>query len=151
MAPIGTVANRYPILDRRIHYWPKYKSRRPDLNAFIVIVCESSLAAAAEELGMMIDSIPVMLLTVPIFWPVAQALGIDPIMFALVGILVVEVGVLTPPFGISIFVVKAAVPDPAIRLREIFIGTIPYWILILFVAWVVYFWPPIATWLPGKI
>lgn len=102
-------------------------------------------------LGMMIDSISIMLLTVPIFWPVAQALGIDPIVFALVGILVIEAGVLTPPFGISVFVVKAAVPDPAITVREIFIGTIPYWILILVVAWVVYVWPPIATWLPGKV
>jgi C4-dicarboxylate transporter DctM subunit len=102
-------------------------------------------------LGMMIDSISIMLLTVPIFWPVAQALGIDPIVFALVGILVIEAGVLTPPFGISVFVVKAAVPDPAITVREIFIGTIPYWILILFVAWVVFYWPPIATWLPGKV
>ena len=102
-------------------------------------------------LGMMIDSISIMLLTVPIFWPVAQALGLDPIAFALIGILVIEAGVLTPPFGISVFVVKAAVPDPGITVREIFIGAIPYWVLILVVALVIHFFPPIATWLPGKI
>lgn len=99
-------------------------------------------------LGAVVDSISIMLLTVPIFWPIALALGIDPIMFALVGILVIEAGVLTPPFGIGVLVVKAAVPDKNIKVSEIFIGAAPYWILILFVAWLVYAFPAIATWLP---
>ena len=99
-------------------------------------------------LGAVIDSISIMLLTVPIFWPIALALGLDPMMFALIGILVIEAGVLTPPFGIGVLVVKASVPDKNIKLSEIFIGTIPYWVLILFVAWLVYIVPSIATWLP---
>lgn len=102
-------------------------------------------------LGAMIDSISIMLLTVPIFWPVAQALGIDPIMFALIGILVIEAGVLTPPFGIGVFVVKAAIPDRNITVSEIFMGSVPYWVLILFLAWLIYVWPPLATWLPSHI
>jgi C4-dicarboxylate transporter, DctM subunit len=102
-------------------------------------------------LGCMIDSISIMLLTVPIFWPVAAALGIDPIVFAMVGILVIEAGVLTPPFGIGVFVVKAAVPDRSITTAEIFRGVTPYWILILAVAWLVYAWPPLATWLPNAM
>jgi tripartite ATP-independent transporter DctM subunit len=102
-------------------------------------------------LGCMIDSISIMLLTVPIFWPIATALGFDPIVFALVGILVIEAGVLTPPFGISVFVVKAAVPDPHVTAAEIFRGVAPYWVLILFLAWLIYAWPPIATWLPGRM
>ncbi|MBW0171724.1 MAG: TRAP transporter large permease subunit [Hydrogenophaga sp.] len=102
-------------------------------------------------LGAMIDSISIMLLTVPIFWPVAQALGIDPIMFALIGILVIEAGVLTPPFGIGVFVVKAAIPDRNIKVSEIFMGSVPYWVLILFLAWLIYAWPPLATWLPSHI
>jgi C4-dicarboxylate transporter DctM subunit len=102
-------------------------------------------------LGAMIDSISIMLLTVPIFWPVAQALGIDPIMFALIGILVIEAGVLTPPFGIGVFVVKAAIPDRNIKVSEIFMGSVPYWVLILFLAWLIYVWPPLATWLPSHI
>lgn len=102
-------------------------------------------------LGAMIDSISIMLLTVPIFWPVAQALGIDPIMFALIGILVIEAGVLTPPFGIGVFVVKAAIPDRNIKVSEIFTGSVPYWVLILFLAWLIYVWPPLATWLPSHI
>jgi len=102
-------------------------------------------------LGAMIDSISIMLLTVPIFWPVAMALGIDPIMFALIGILVIEAGVLTPPFGIGVFVVKAAIPDRNITVSEIFMGSVPYWVLILFLAWLIYVWPPLATWLPSHI
>lgn len=102
-------------------------------------------------LGAMIDSISIMLLTVPIFWPVAMALGIDPIVFALVGILVIEAGVLTPPFGIGVFVVKAAIPDRNIKVSEIFAGAVPYWVLILFLAWLIYAWPPLATWLPSHV
>lgn len=102
-------------------------------------------------LGAMIDSISIMLLTVPIFWPVATALGIDPIVFALIGILVIEAGVLTPPFGIGVFVVKAAIPDRNITISEIFAGAVPYWVLILFLAWLIYAWPPLATWLPSHL
>lgn len=102
-------------------------------------------------LGCMIDSISIMLLTVPIFWPVAAAFGLDPIVFALIGILTIEAGVLTPPFGIGCFVVKAAVPDKDIQLREIFWGAVPYWILILVVAFSVWAWPPLAGWLPSRL
>ncbi|MDX3894431.1 TRAP transporter large permease subunit [Pusillimonas sp.] len=102
-------------------------------------------------LGALLDSISIMLLTVPIFWPIATALGFDPIVFALVGILVIEAGVLTPPFGIGVFVVKAAIPDRNIRIGEIFKGAAPYWVLILLVAWLIYEVPAIATWLPGKV
>src|SRR6218665_153942 len=77
------------------------------------------MAAVWFILGAMIDSISIMLLTVPIFWPVALALGVDPIVFALVGILVIEAGVRTPPFGIGVFVVKAAIPDRDITVSEI--------------------------------
>jgi TRAP-type mannitol/chloroaromatic compound transport system permease large subunit len=102
-------------------------------------------------LGCLIDSISIMLLTVPIFWPIARALELEPSMFALIGILVIEAGILTPPFGLGVFVVKAAVPDPHVTLGEIFWGAAPYWILILVVAYSVYSFPALATWLPSKI
>ena len=102
-------------------------------------------------LGCMIDSISIMLLTVPIFWPIAMAFGFDPIVFALIGILVIEAGVLTPPFGMNVFVVKAAVPDHEVTVRDIFVGVAPYWVLILFLAWLIYAWPALATWLPSHM
>src|SRR5450759_827687 len=62
-------------------------------------------------LGCLIDSISIILLTVPIFAPIATQLGFDPIAFCIMGILAIETGLLTPPFGILVFTVKAAVPD----------------------------------------
>ncbi|WP_353475881.1 TRAP transporter large permease (plasmid) [Salipiger sp. H15] len=99
-------------------------------------------------LGMFIDSTSIILLTVPIFAPVANTLGLDPLAFAIFGVLVIEAGLLTPPFGILVFTVKAAVPDPTVRLGEIFRGAVPFWLLILFVAVLAILWPPLSTWLP---
>jgi len=99
-------------------------------------------------LGCLIDSISIMLLTVPVFWPIAQSFGLDPIAFALIGILVIEAGILTPPFGLGCFVVKAAVPDPEVTIRDVFVGAAPYWLLILGLALAIHLFPPLATWLP---
>ena len=61
-------------------------------------------------LGTLIDSISIMLLTVPIFGPVALSLGIDPLVFAIVGILTIEAGLLTPPFGLIVYAVRSVIP-----------------------------------------
>ena len=100
-------------------------------------------------LGCLINSISIILLTVPIFAPIATTLGFDPIAFAIMGILAIETGLLTPPFGILVFTVKAAVPDKSITLAEIFRGSIPYWIVLLAVVTVLAVFPQIATFLPS--
>ena len=102
-------------------------------------------------LGMFIDSTSIILLTVPIFAPIAATLGIDELAFAIFGILVIEAGLLTPPFGLLIFTVKAAVPDPSVTLGMIFKGAIPYWIMILIVAVLVLVFPGLANWLPQSL
>lgn len=102
-------------------------------------------------LGMFIDSASIILLTVPIFAPIASGMGIDQLAFAIFGILVIEAGLLTPPFGLLIFTVKAAVPDPTVTLGEIFRGAIPYWIMILIVAVLVLVFPALANWLPQSL
>lgn len=99
-------------------------------------------------LGMLIDSISIILLTVPIFAPIALALGIDPTAFAIFGILVIEAGLLTPPFGLVVYTVKGAVPDPNIKLTHVFKGAFPYCVMILAAAFLVLFVPQLATWLP---
>lgn len=99
-------------------------------------------------LGMLIDSISIILLTVPVFAPVAMALGFDPLAFAILGILAIETGLLTPPFGILVFTVKAALPDEA-TLGDIFRGAIPYWFCLIAVIVVLAVFPELATWLPG--
>ncbi len=101
-------------------------------------------------LGMLIDSISIILLTVPVFAPVAAALGFDPIAFAILGILAIETGLLTPPFGILVFTVKASVPDePDLKNGEIFLGCIPYWIALLAAIVIIAVFPALATWLPN--
>ena len=100
-------------------------------------------------LGMLIDSVSIILLTVPIFAPIAAVLGIDPLAFAIFGILVIEAGLLTPPFGLLVYTVKGSVPDPTATLSKIFIGSFPYFVLILVAAFIVLFIPALANWLPA--
>jgi C4-dicarboxylate transporter, DctM subunit len=99
-------------------------------------------------LGCLIDSISIILLTVPIFAPIAATLGIDPLAFAIIGILAIETGLLTPPFGILVFTVKAAVPEPNVPLAEIFRGALPYWFILFAVIVAIVLFPQIATFLP---
>ena len=103
-------------------------------------------------LGMVIDSVSIMLLTVPIFFPIAVNLQLDPMAFAIVGILVVEAGLLTPPFGILVFAVKAAAAaTQRVSLGEIFRGSIPLWLILLLVVVLLFVEPRIATYLPNLI
>ncbi|MEM9224740.1 MAG: TRAP transporter large permease subunit, partial [Pseudomonadota bacterium] len=99
-------------------------------------------------LGMLVDSVSIILLTVPIFAPLAMALGYDPLAFAIFGILVIEAGLLTPPFGLLVYTVKASVPDPTASLSKIFAGATPYFLLILLASFIVLAAPGLATWLP---
>ena len=104
-------------------------------------------------LGMVIDSISIMLLTVPIFAPIAEALGYDPIAFSIIGILAIEAGLLTPPFGLLVYTVKAAMQDedPSVSLGEIFWSSTPYWVIILLAMVLIIVFPKIATLLPGLV
>jgi len=100
-------------------------------------------------LGCLIDSISIILLTVPIFAPIAGQLGFDPVAFAIIGILAIECGLLTPPFGLLVFTVKAAISDSTVPLSEIFTGAIPYWIVLLLVIVAIAIFPQLATFLPN--
>jgi TRAP-type C4-dicarboxylate transport system permease large subunit len=99
-------------------------------------------------LGMFIDSISIMLLTVIIFEPVAVKLGFDPIAFAVIGILAIEAGLLTPPFGILVYTVKSAIEDEDISIWDIFASSMPYWVVLLVSIGLIYLFPGIATFLP---
>ena len=101
-------------------------------------------------LGCIIDSISIILLTVPVFAPLAMALGFDPLAFAILGILAIETGLLTPPFGILVFTVKAAVPDEKdLTPAEIFRGAGPFWVVLISAIVLVAIFPQIASWLPN--
>jgi tripartite ATP-independent transporter DctM subunit len=102
-------------------------------------------------LGMVIDSISIMLLTVTIFEPIAVNLGYDPIAFAIIGIIAIEAGLLTPPFGLLVYTVKAAVQDDAVSIVEIFKSSTPYWIVMLVGMVLIAIFPQIATYLPSLL
>ena len=104
-------------------------------------------------LGMVIDSISIMLLTVTIFEPIAVGLGYDPIAFAIVGILAIEAGLLTPPFGLLVYTVKAAIQDEEddVSIMHIFRSSTPYWIIMLTGMIAIAAYPQIATYLPGLV
>jgi tripartite ATP-independent transporter DctM subunit len=99
-------------------------------------------------LGMFIDSISIMLLTVIIFEPIAVAVGFDSIAFAVIGVLAIEAGLLTPPFGILVYTVKSAIDDKDISVWSIFWSSTPYWAVLLLTVVLIALFPGIATFLP---
>ncbi len=77
-------------------------------------------------MGMILDSTSILLIMVPIGAPIAQSMGFDLVHFGIVTIIAVEMGLLTPPFGISVFTVKATLADPRVGIETIFAGALPF-------------------------
>lgn len=75
-------------------------------------------------LGCMLESMSMMLLTVPIFYPVIVNLGFDPIWFGIIVVVVIEISLITPPIGLNVFIMKATLPD--VPIRTMFTGVIPF-------------------------
>ena len=97
-------------------------------------------------LGCVFESLSMLLLTVPIFFPVVTSLGFDPVWFGIVVVVVTEISLITPPVGLNVFVLKGVVSD--VSTATIFKGVTPFWIvdilrllLIVLVPWIVLFLP----------
>ena len=112
------------------------------------IVAYSALIVA---LGCILDSISIMLIVVPIAVPIAAKFGIDPIQFGMITVIAVETGLLTPPFGLAVFAVRAAVADKNIKLETIFAGAMPFIIVMFVVLALVAVFPPLSVWLVQKL
>jgi len=100
--------------------------------------------------GTILDSSSILLILVPLMLPIVQPMGIDPIWFGIVTVIAVEIGLLTPPFGISVYVIKSTLDDPGISLADIFIGAAPFAGLMLVCLGAVIAVPEIATGLLGR-
>jgi TRAP-type C4-dicarboxylate transport system permease large subunit len=98
-------------------------------------------------LGCFLDAISMMILTLPVIFPVILQLGFDPIWFGVVCVLMMGAGLITPPLGLCVFTVASVVRDAP--LEEVFKGSLPFVIAILFVAFLITLYPPIALFLPG--
>jgi tripartite ATP-independent transporter DctM subunit len=99
-------------------------------------------------LGCILDSISIMVITLPIMIPVVTALGFDLIWFGVVAVITIEMGLLTPPFGLVVFVTKSAIGDLA-EVQDIFRGGVPFLVMMAMVLAVIVAFPMLSTWLPG--
>jgi len=86
-------------------------------------------------------------LTIPVFFPVVLALGLDPIWFGVVIVLVTEMGVITPPVGLNVYVIHGAAGD--VPLETIFKGIFPFLVALVVAAAILLAFPQIATFLPS--
>jgi tripartite ATP-independent transporter DctM subunit len=99
-------------------------------------------------LGSFMDPLSKMLLTAPIFFPLAKTLGFDLTWFGLIMLLALEMGYTMPPFGLLLFVMKGVAP-PGTKMRDIYLAGMPFIGCVLLLILMIIFYPPIATWLPA--
>ena len=99
-------------------------------------------------LGMFMDQLSMMLLTVPIFFPLAQTLDFNLIWFGVITLLALEISFTTPPFGLLLFVMKG-VSAPGTTMRDIYIAALPFMGCAILLVGLLIIWPEIALWLPG--
>jgi tripartite ATP-independent transporter DctM subunit len=98
-------------------------------------------------MGFLIDSISIMLILLPIALPVAKEAGFDLIWFGVLTVVAVEIGLLTPPFGLSVYTIKSAIDDPDLRVGEIFRGALPFVLAMIAALAILIAFPAISVWL----
>ncbi len=128
-------------------------------NGIVGLVSAQGLSASVLIVGMMVillflgcfvDQVSMMLITLPFFMPLVTQLGIDPVWFGVLFLICMQLGLLTPPFGLLLFTMKSVAP-PSIAMNDVFNAALPYvWFGLLVLA-IVFAFPPLATWLPGLL
>ncbi len=98
-------------------------------------------------LGTIIDSISIMLITVPLFMEVLSPYGIDLVWFGIITVIAVEIGLITPPFGIAVYVVHSTLGRSDVSIGDVFRGAFPFALMMFLVLWLIIFVPGIATFL----
>ena len=99
-------------------------------------------------LGCLVESLGMIVITVPLLFPILPSYGIDPILFGVVLVIFVELGQISPPIGINLFVIQSIWDG---KLSEVVIGTIPFHLIMFVVLGLVIFWPELALWLPARM
>jgi len=100
-------------------------------------------------LGCLMDAMAMIILTVPIVFPVVTALGFDPIWFGVVIVMTVELGLIHPPVGMNVFVIKSVIKD--VNMSTIFVGVLPFVVTDIIRLVILVAFPAIATWLPLRM
>jgi tripartite ATP-independent transporter DctM subunit len=100
-------------------------------------------------LGCLMDALAMIILTVPIIFPVIKELGFDPIWFGVIIVMTVELGLIHPPVGMNIFVIKSVIED--VKISTIFYGVLPFIVTDLLRLAILIAFPIIALWLPSRM
>src|SRR6266851_1229485 len=100
-------------------------------------------------LGCLMDAMAMIILTVPIIFPVITALGFDPIWFGVIIVMTVELGLIHPPVGMNVFVIKSVIPE--VSFTTIFVGVVPFILTDLVRLVILIAFPIIALWLPSRM
>ena len=99
-------------------------------------------------LGLFVDQVSMMMITLPIFMPIVSSLGIDPVWFGVMFLICMQLGLLLPPHGLLLMTMRGVAP-PEVRTVQIFQAVTPYVLMSIALLVAVFFWPAIATWLPA--
>jgi TRAP-type C4-dicarboxylate transport system permease large subunit len=100
-------------------------------------------------LGALMDELAMLMLTVPIFFPVIKVLGVDPYWFGVIVVLVMATGMICPPVGMNCFIVAGI--DKSIPITRIYKGVWPYFMAIICMVALMFFFPGLALWLPSVL
>jgi TRAP-type C4-dicarboxylate transport system permease large subunit len=95
------------------------------------------------------DAMAMVILTVPIVFPVVTALGFDPIWFGIIIVMTVELGLIHPPVGMNVFVIKSVIKD--VNMSTIFVGVLPFVVTDLIRLVILILFPLLALWLPQRM
>jgi tripartite ATP-independent transporter DctM subunit len=117
------------------------------LSTFAVVL---GMMALLIFLGIFVDQVSTMLITLPIFMPIVQQLGIDPVWFGILFLICMQMGMLMPPHGMLLMTMKGVSP-PEVTMGDIFRGVMPYLVMSLLMLAFLLFYPPLATWLPSLL
>ena len=101
-------------------------------------------------LGVFVDQVSMMLITLPIFMPIVQQLGIDPVWFGIMFLICMQLGLLLPPHGLLLMTMRGVAP-PEVTMMHIFRAVTPYLLLSIAVLALVFVVPGTATWLPNVL
>jgi len=101
-------------------------------------------------LGMFIDTLSILLITIPFIYPVAKNLGVDVIWFGIIVVKLIEIAAITPPVGLNLFAVMSASGN-SVKSSELMRGVLPFVVIETFVLGVLIVFPEISTWLPSKM
>jgi C4-dicarboxylate transporter, DctM subunit len=100
-------------------------------------------------MGCLLDPMAIMVILLPIVFPIVMQLGFDPVWFGIVVTINVEIGMITPPVGLNLFILKATVKE--VSMRDIVRGALPFVLLVMAGLVLVMVFPSLATWLPGRM